>query len=170
MFPSQKALLGMNRQINFDMPLALAEHFLDMPRRLKNAETLEEMKADFFKTNEYVRKMLPQCFEVLEKKHKCGMMNFMLKIPGARNVMERLSMRIMMNWRKTAWEEAENFIEGNEKDRKIIVRRLDRRCGNIAKIIAGPIGLKWWGHGTKNKAAKVCTTNKGIGRRVVLKK
>jgi hypothetical protein len=138
-FPLQHVLLGLSAHINFDLAIGIYHNIVEYGRT--DPATLRRYKHDHDAVNDLLRASVPEAFDHLMHRHRCGTSALLYRRAYA--VTEWATMRILSTWRARVWEDAMAMLAApTPAARDAIVRRRERVSCRYARLISSLPGAR----------------------------
>ncbi len=132
--PIVNVLLGLSAHINSDLAIGIYRTIVEVGAA-GDPVRLARFKHDHDAVNDLLEESVPEAFARLVDRHGCLIASALVQ--HAYPLARWAAMHILKTWRARVWEEALALVAaGSAAARDVIVRRMERRAGRYARLLA----------------------------------
>jgi hypothetical protein len=131
--PLANVLLGLSAHINFDLAIGIYRTIVELGAT--DHARIARYKHDHDAVNELLEASIPEAFDRLITRHRCPVSRALFHRAYA--VSRWTAVHFLTSWRARVWDDAlELVFAGRAEAREAVLRRLDRRSGRYARLLA----------------------------------
>jgi hypothetical protein len=132
--PLANVVLGLSAHINLDLTIGIYRALVEVDAAGHPAR-MARFKHDHDAVNELLDASVPEAFALLVERHGCPVASALFRHAYA--VSRWTAMHLLTTWRARVWDDAIELVSADgPAARDAIVRRMERRSGRYARLLA----------------------------------